>query len=480
MADPERSTPMTVTLEGTDANSGVRTFCLEGRVAAQTELTWCVAIPGATTTTTDRNAHTYAETRRSVQTTTLGYNLAATEDRGGELDSLRLLRNHARSNFKAILAHVQRICTPLPAVCKLNTCLENLKLKQACLKKLDAAIIDLVDKELEEEVETAELYIDCFIRARVLLNHYIDSRKKRVPPELKGPDRRLEELIARLKDCSADPCTRVSDVNQTDVRSALPNEPTEQQPAKGNDETSSTVKHAQTAIAGVGVARAPEEARVEPPPSEFEFLFVPDFMKEEALPELLETARTHANNYPASSEFQEGLLDSAGPGNATSLKPADGVIATSVKGSSRTKCRRPGTPRHSNVSCMVTAWKSNWKSATWTRNPVNRRYGRFLLMKRTHPTRRQRSDLGTPFKSSLGSSRKTYRNNKTWRVARHCLWYDRHMTTEGMETFPEARHTVWLPSASTWRRLVIRKSARRWKHRWKRKRRQNQKAACKD
>lgn len=113
----------------------------EGRVAAQTGPTWCVAIPGATTTTTDRNAHTDADTWRTVQSTTLANYRTAAEDQGGELESLRRLRNHARSTFKAILAYVERISTPLPAICKLVTHPENLVLEQACLTKLDSAII---------------------------------------------------------------------------------------------------------------------------------------------------------------------------------------------------------------------------------------------------------------------------------------------------------------------------------------------------
>lgn len=237
----------------------------------------------------------------------------------------------------------------------------------------------------------------------------MDCRKRRVLPEIKQPDRRLKE-IARLEDRSAESSTRVSDVIRTDTKSALPNEPTQQEPAKGNGETSATVPHdeAETAPAELEVARAPEEPRVESPLCKFEYIFVPDIMRVEALPEFLERVSTRAHNYPAaSSPFQEGQLHSAGPETAACLKPAHEDIPTSDQSSPLRNSGRPGTSRIRNFAIAVTAPQNNWKRPIETRKLVYRRCSRGVPLKTTHSTRRKKTDLGTQFNSLLKSHRNT-------------------------------------------------------------------------
>lgn len=322
MADPDR-TALTDTLEDADANTGVPTVCLGGRVAYQTRRTWCVATPGATTTNTDRNAHIDADTRCTVQYTTLANCRTAAEDQGGKLDCLRSLRNNARAQFEAILAKVEQIAIPLPAVSKLEYCLENLRCVETNLRKLDSHILDLVDEELEDEIEHADLYTECFFHAKGLLSHLMTCRKRRVLPQIELPDRHLQELIANLENHSANSHTRASNVICTDTKSGFPNQPTPPEPLKGERENLSSIaelRDAQTKHLQLNVARASEDIRTKPPPSLFEYIFAPSFMKGESLPEL-ETVSTPTCDYrPPPSAFQESRIGSAAQETAACIE----------------------------------------------------------------------------------------------------------------------------------------------------------------
>lgn len=135
------------------------------------------------------------------------------------------MRENARSQFKAILADIQRIVTPLPDVCEIKIRLENLLRERTSLRKLDSIILDLVDEELEDEIEHADLYADCFGRTKAFLSHFMNCGKRGVLPEVELPDHWLRQIIAKIADSSAHSRTKAPDVIHSGTSCALLNHP---------------------------------------------------------------------------------------------------------------------------------------------------------------------------------------------------------------------------------------------------------------
>lgn len=391
----------------------------------QTRPTPGAAILGAPTKT-DRNSPTDADTPCPVQFTMLGTKSTATEEQAGELDALRSLRNHIRTDFKGILTSSDRLLISESCdVTKLKANLENLQQIRSDLIELDSDIFNLVEEEIEQEVEEVDRYTLCFFRANAYLQHWLQCLKNKQPLDIKSTS--FSEMTVFLN------------TPREFLYSFVENMPSRHNGDGDNLPSSMELGETETPPIEPNVAQAPGETRIEQPSLDFEYICVPDFMKGESFPQLPETSldaidevwevapvRQHESLHQIRVEKPE----------QPQLIAADQHEAIATPDREKAASLFPLT-----FIVEITSSESE---------TTDKKTGAAIGMRETDG------------RASSNSGHKNYsKTANPLKVVRGRIWNS--FTTD-------TGHAVWFCGTSRWRRSALLRLRRRLQHRWKRKR----------